>query len=78
MSSNLKRSVHEYLVLTCSCIAQVACALVMSGEKLDDHVDVQNILVDMGIYFQVQVSSTVQHTDVLVHISSTVVQEKRV
>ncbi|XP_022723883.1 farnesyl pyrophosphate synthase 1-like [Durio zibethinus] len=32
----------------------VACALVMSGENLDNHIDVKNILVDMGIYFQVQ------------------------
>ncbi|KAL4278197.1 hypothetical protein GQ457_03G037450 [Hibiscus cannabinus] len=32
----------------------VACALVMAGENLDNHVDVKNILVDMGIYFQVQ------------------------
>jgi len=27
----------------------------MSGEQLDNHIDVKNILVDMGIYFQVQV-----------------------
>lgn len=34
---------------------QVACALLMAGENLDNHIDVKNILVDMGIYFQVQV-----------------------
>lgn len=28
----------------------------MFGENLDNHVDVKNILIDMGIYFQVQVS----------------------
>ncbi|KAL5802093.1 hypothetical protein ACOSQ4_030398 [Xanthoceras sorbifolium] len=32
----------------------VACALLMAGENLDNHVDVKNTLVDMGIYFQVQ------------------------
>ncbi|KAG6744474.1 hypothetical protein POTOM_051104 [Populus tomentosa] len=34
---------------------QVACALLMAGENLDNHVDVKNILVEMGIYFQVQI-----------------------
>ena len=43
----------------CSHLMQVACALLMSGEKLEDHIDVKNILIDMGIYFQVQVSSNV-------------------
>ncbi|KAK9289284.1 hypothetical protein L1049_017760 [Liquidambar formosana] len=33
---------------------QVACALVMSGENLDNHIDVKNILVELGTYFQVQ------------------------
>uniref|UniRef100_A0A0D6QZG5 Farnesyl diphosphate synthase n=1 Tax=Araucaria cunninghamii TaxID=56994 RepID=A0A0D6QZG5_ARACU len=32
----------------------VACALLMAGENLDDFVDVKNILVQMGTYFQVQ------------------------
>ncbi|XP_022940227.1 farnesyl pyrophosphate synthase 1-like isoform X1 [Cucurbita moschata] len=32
----------------------VACALLMAGENLDNHNDVKNILIDMGIYFQVQ------------------------
>lgn len=35
---------------------QVACALLMSGEELEKHIDVKNILVEMGIYFQVQVN----------------------
>lgn len=34
---------------------QVACALLMAGKNLDDHIDVKNILIEMGIYFQVQV-----------------------
>ncbi|RZB42404.1 Farnesyl pyrophosphate synthase 1 [Glycine soja] len=32
----------------------VACALLMAGEDLDKNVDVKNILVEMGTYFQVQ------------------------
>ncbi|KAG0459720.1 hypothetical protein HPP92_022848 [Vanilla planifolia] len=32
----------------------VACALLMAGENLDNYIDVKNILVDMGTYFQVQ------------------------
>lgn len=27
----------------------------MAGENLENHIDVKNVLVDMGIYFQVQV-----------------------
>ncbi|KAL5199965.1 hypothetical protein ABZP36_021168 [Zizania latifolia] len=33
---------------------QVACALLLSGENLDNFGDVKNILVEMGAYFQVQ------------------------
>ncbi|KAK4491793.1 hypothetical protein RD792_002573 [Penstemon davidsonii] len=32
----------------------VACALLIFGENLDQHVNVKDILVDMGTYFQVQ------------------------
>ncbi|KAK1315690.1 Farnesyl pyrophosphate synthase [Acorus calamus] len=32
----------------------VACALLMSGEDLDNFIEVKNILVEMGTYFQVQ------------------------
>nr|ACS74708.1 farnesyl pyrophosphate synthase [Magnolia chapensis] len=32
----------------------VACALLMSGENLDNFTDVKNILIEMGTYFQVQ------------------------
>lgn len=38
-------------------VIQVACALLMAGEDLEKHVGVKDILVDMGIYFQVQVSA---------------------
>ncbi|KAK1274136.1 Farnesyl pyrophosphate synthase 1 [Acorus gramineus] len=32
----------------------VACALLMSGENLDNFIEVKNILIEMGTYFQVQ------------------------
>ena len=41
---------HIYLLLT-----QVTYALLMVGEDLDKNVDVKNILVEMGTYFQVQI-----------------------
>lgn len=34
---------------------QVACALLMAGESLENHIIVKDILVEMGTYFQVQV-----------------------
>lgn len=42
-------------VTSCVFLTQVACALLMAGENLENHIDVKNVLVDMGIYFQVQV-----------------------
>lgn len=39
---------------------QFACALLMLGEKLNDYDDVKDILLEMGIYFQVQVSFCAQ------------------
>lgn len=33
----------------------------MAGEDLDNHVDVKEILIEMGIYFQVQVRLTLMH-----------------
>ncbi|GJW64699.1 farnesyl diphosphate synthase, partial [Tanacetum coccineum] len=35
-------------------LSGVACALLMFGEDLDKHVEVKNVLVEMGTYFQVQ------------------------
>ncbi|KAK9734962.1 hypothetical protein RND81_04G174300 [Saponaria officinalis] len=53
-SLDLHRRIVQYKTAYYSFYLSVACALVMSGEKLEDHIDVKNILVDMGIYFQVQ------------------------
>ncbi|KAL6146576.1 hypothetical protein ACLB2K_057254 [Fragaria x ananassa] len=52
------RELEMSLVLYCPAMdldCYVACALLMSGEELDKHIDVKNLLIDMGIYFQVQV-----------------------
>jgi farnesyl diphosphate synthase len=35
---------------------KVACALLLSGENLENYSAVENILVEMGTYFQVQVT----------------------
>ncbi|NP_001316940.1 farnesyl pyrophosphate synthase 1 [Gossypium arboreum] len=48
------RRIVQYKTAYYSFYLPVACALVMCGENLDNHIDVKNILVDMGIYFQVQ------------------------
>ncbi|KAI9124072.1 hypothetical protein K1719_005372 [Acacia pycnantha] len=56
--SNYTLSVHrrivQYKTSYYSFYLPVACALLMAGENLDNHIDIKNILVDMGIYFQVQ------------------------
>ncbi|KAM5588958.1 farnesyl pyrophosphate synthase 1 [Rosa sericea] len=53
-SLSIHRRIVQYKTAYYSFYLSVACALVMSGEELDKHIDVKNLLVDMGIYFQVQ------------------------
>ncbi|KAL9146870.1 hypothetical protein ABFS82_13G138400 [Erythranthe guttata] len=50
----LHRRIVQYKTAYYSFYLPVACALLMAGEDLDNHVTVQNVLIDMGIYFQVQ------------------------
>ncbi|KAK1562618.1 hypothetical protein Q3G72_014892 [Acer saccharum] len=50
----LHRSIVQFKTSYYSFYLPVACALLMAGENLKNHIDVKNILVDMGIYFQVQ------------------------
>lgn len=50
----IHRRIVQYKTAYYSFYLPVACALLMAGENLDKHVDVKNILIDMGIYFQVQ------------------------
>ncbi|XP_028769934.1 farnesyl pyrophosphate synthase 1 [Neltuma alba] len=51
---SLHRRIVQYKTAYYSFYLPVGCALLMAGENLDNHIDVKNILVDMGIYFQVQ------------------------
>ncbi|KAJ4768902.1 Farnesyl pyrophosphate synthase [Rhynchospora pubera] len=48
------RRIVQYKTAYYSFYLPVACALLMSGGNLDNFVDVKNILVEMGTYFQVQ------------------------
>ncbi|CAN4097133.1 unnamed protein product [Withania somnifera] len=50
----LHRQIVQYKTTYYSFYLPVACALLMAGENLDNHVNVKNILIEMGIYFQVQ------------------------
>ncbi|XP_049345573.1 farnesyl pyrophosphate synthase-like [Solanum verrucosum] len=53
-SLSIHRRIVQYKTAYYSFYLPVACALLMAGENLDNHVDVKKILIDMGIYFQVQ------------------------
>ncbi|KAI9121852.1 hypothetical protein K1719_007242 [Acacia pycnantha] len=37
-------------------LPEIACTLLMSGENLDNHTDAKNILVEIGIYLQLQIN----------------------
>ncbi|KAL2483686.1 Uncharacterized protein Fot_45130 [Forsythia ovata] len=50
----LHHRIVQYKTAYYSFYLPVACALLMSGENLDNHVDVKNVLIEMGTYFQVQ------------------------
>lgn len=50
----LHRRIVQYKTAYYSFYLPVACALLMAGENLEKHVEVKDILVQMGIYFQVQ------------------------
>ncbi|XP_062161452.1 farnesyl pyrophosphate synthase 1 [Alnus glutinosa] len=51
---SVHRRIVQYKTAYYSFYLSVACALLISGENLDNHIDVKNILVEMGVYFQVQ------------------------
>ncbi|ESQ39933.1 hypothetical protein EUTSA_v10000912mg [Eutrema salsugineum] len=50
----IHRRIVQYKTAYYSFYLPVACALLMAGEDLENHIDVKNVLIDMGIYFQVQ------------------------
>ncbi|KAF7840492.1 farnesyl pyrophosphate synthase 1 [Senna tora] len=51
---SLHRRIVQYKTAYYSFYLPVGCALLMAGENLDNHIEVKNILVEMGTYFQVQ------------------------
>ncbi|KAM0044259.1 putative transferase [Helianthus debilis subsp. tardiflorus] len=53
-SLSIHRRIVQYKTAYYSFYLPVACALLMFGEDLDNHVEVKNVLVEMGTYFQVQ------------------------
>jgi farnesyl diphosphate synthase len=53
-SLSIHRRIVQYKTAYYSFYLPVACALLMIGENLDDHVNVKEILIEMGTYFQVQ------------------------
>ncbi|KAH6768763.1 farnesyl diphosphate synthase 1 [Perilla frutescens var. frutescens] len=50
----LHRRIVQYKTAYYSFYLPVACALLMAGEDLEKHPSVKDVLIDMGIYFQVQ------------------------
>ncbi|KAK6154495.1 hypothetical protein DH2020_008743 [Rehmannia glutinosa] len=48
------RRIVQYKTAYYSFYLPVACALLMYGENLENHVNVKDILIEMGTYFQVQ------------------------
>ncbi|KAF3616179.1 Farnesyl pyrophosphate synthase 1 [Capsicum chinense] len=53
-SLTVHKQIVQYKTAYYSFYLPVACALLMAGENLDNHTNVKDILIDMGIYFQVQ------------------------
>ncbi|KAF3451904.1 hypothetical protein FNV43_RR08000 [Rhamnella rubrinervis] len=50
----IHRRIVQYKTAYYSFYLPVACALLISGANLDNHIEVKNVLVEMGTYFQVQ------------------------
>ncbi|XP_044976763.1 farnesyl pyrophosphate synthase-like isoform X1 [Hordeum vulgare subsp. vulgare] len=48
------RRIVEYKTAYYSFYLPVGCALLLSGKNLDDYVQAKRILVEMGVYFQIQ------------------------
>lgn len=53
-SLSIHRRIVQFKTAYYSFYLPVACALLMFGENLDNHVAVKDILIEMGTYFQVQ------------------------
>ncbi|GJN26176.1 hypothetical protein PR202_gb14086 [Eleusine coracana subsp. coracana] len=48
------RRIVKYKTSYYSFYLPVACALLLNGAKLSDYVELKNILIEMGVYFQIQ------------------------
>ncbi|KQJ85061.1 farnesyl pyrophosphate synthase 1 [Brachypodium distachyon] len=48
------RRIVKYKTSYYSFYLPVACALLLNGVKLSDYVELKNVLVEMGVYFQIQ------------------------
>ncbi|CAO2178605.1 unnamed protein product [Urochloa humidicola] len=53
-NETIYRHIVQYKAAYFSFYVPVACALLLAGENLDNFGDVKKILIEMGIYFQVQ------------------------
>ncbi|KAJ9562732.1 hypothetical protein OSB04_007892, partial [Centaurea solstitialis] len=60
-SLSMHRRIAKYKSAYGSFYISVACALIMFGENLDDHVEAKDVLVEMGIYYQIQIGSDVEN-----------------
>ncbi|KAG7547220.1 Isoprenoid synthase domain superfamily [Arabidopsis suecica] len=59
-SLQIHRRIVQYKTAYYSFYLPVACALLMAGENLENHTDVKTVLIDMGIYFQVQIGTDIE------------------
>ncbi|GJN01477.1 hypothetical protein PR202_ga18746 [Eleusine coracana subsp. coracana] len=48
------RRIVKYKTSYYSFYLPVACALLLNGAKLSDYIELKNILIEMGVYFQIQ------------------------
>ena len=46
---------NQLLLVVATVYAQVACALILAGKNLESHEDMKKILIEITIYFSVQV-----------------------
>nr|GEZ72928.1 chrysanthemyl diphosphate synthase [Tanacetum cinerariifolium] len=53
-TTTLNRRILQYKSSYYSCYLPIACALFMFGKNLEDHVQMKDILVELGMYDQIQ------------------------
>ncbi|KAF5781303.1 putative transferase [Helianthus annuus] len=60
ISSCSKWRILQYKSSYYSFYLPVACALLLLGENPDDYVQMKDILVEMGIYYQIQIGTDIE------------------